>query len=189
MKKFFTRVLPIFVASLFGFVSTSCSEEEIAAILNLITNLTGQNGESYDYQCNGKIQPCIINGEQYMPMGSGTPLSYSGTITVKATQSTATLTVPAVNVDGVTIGQVTISGLTLTAVGESYTSLSVPDQGVSAEGSITVDGKTYEISNLYLEDAKLTSQELAITNLQLFFGEGEEYLINMTNLTGATAAQ
>lgn len=185
MKKFFAKVAVCLAIGTMGVVTTSCGDDEIisAIIQELITNLIGQRGETYQYQVKGSVQKLYkADATQQGYMNGAAAQSFTGSLPVTINNTTATVQFPAMNVDGMSMSAVTVADLALTA-GTAYTSMDLGD-ATGAEGSVTVNGTVYPISSIFIDTANLTSEKLTIKTFQLFFGENLEYVVSFTNVTG-----
>ena len=195
MKKFFKKAFIFIALGAMSLTTTSCDSDTVQEIVSmLITNLTNLNGQTYQYQCQGKAEVLTMNAAgEYNTSGVS---QFNGVFSVRYSGATANVTVPAMKIGNVDMSLVTISGLALTAQ-NNYTSISVPDTGVNGEGSITVDGKTYQLSNIFVEEgthtnqieATATSQNLSFKTFQLFFGDNYEYVVSLTTVSGEALTQ
>ena len=87
------------------------------------------------------------------------------------------MTVPGMTVNGATMSAINFYNLNMAATSNN-TTLDVGDN-TSAEGSLTVNGTTYEVSNVYMETT-VTSQKLVITLMSIYFGPNNEFAMNLT---------
>lgn len=168
-----------------GLVTTSCGDDEVisAIIQELITNLIGQRGEVYNYQASGMVQKLYKASADGGYVNGAAAAKFNALIPVTVNNNTADIVIPAMNVDGINMSQVTISGLVLTA-GTAYTTMSMSDEGVGVEGTATINGNVYNVTNLYIDTANLTSEKLTMKTFQIFFGDNLEYVVSLTNVTG-----
>ena len=64
------------------------------------------------------------------------------------------------------------------AATSNNTTLDVGDN-TSAEGSLTVNGTTYEVSSVYMKTT-VTSQKLTISEMSIYFGDNGKFAMNLT---------
>ncbi len=185
MKKIFAKVAMCLAIGSMGLVTTSCGDDEVisAIIQELITNLIGQRGEVYNYQASGMVQKLYKASADGGYVNGAAAAKFNALIPVTVNNNTADIVIPAMNVDGINMSQVTISGLVLTA-GTACTTMSMSDEGVGVEGTATINGNVYNVTNLYIDTANLTSEKLTMKTFQIFFGDNLEYVVSLTNVTG-----
>jgi len=184
MKKLFRKAL-LFVSIIsMGAFSVSCDSKTISAIFN---NLIKLQGTTYTYSGNGTVQELILqsDGESYQ-YGNATPSKFTGSVVLTVNNTLAELTIPSMTVNGASMSQVKFYNLAMQSTNNA-TKLDVGDS-TSADGTLTVDGTTYSVSNVYIETA-VTSQSIAITILSIYFGDNNEYAINITYTGTAQATE
>ncbi len=169
MKKIFCRMCLCMAILLTGVTVSSCDEN--SPWLNIIKNLLGTN-TTYTYSGNGSYQ-CLAE-----PNSEGAYTKTLATLSTQASQVTltttsaneteATVVLPAVSSNGVTMSAITLSGLYMQSNGNT-TTLSVPQDGISGEGTFTYNGQSYSLSNLYVTSASATSGVITM-ELTLYFG-------------------
>lgn len=169
-----------------GLTTTSCGDDDIIStiIQELITNLIGQQGQVYNYNVTGSVQKLYKETAEGNYMNGAASQTFKAMIPVTVNNNTATIVIPAMTVDGITMTNVTFSGLVLTAVGQQYTSMTMSEEGVGVEGTATINGKQYPVTNLFIKDARLTSEQMSMNTFQIFFGENLEYVVSLTNVSG-----
>lgn len=184
MKKVFKLAFVALATLSLGSMMTSCDEEN--GIISIIKNLLNP-GESYTYTGTAASQSLTgsYDKEEWYRINDKDSQFSNMQVTLKSTQTDATITIPAFTDGKVSVSATTIGGLTQTLNEEkTLTTLGIDMSTTTINGTITVDGTTYTIRNLYFEKAAATttSLELAIT---LYYGtdsEGDNYskAINFT---------
>lgn len=190
MKCIKTTVLVLLTAFM-PLAFTSCGENtdwrEIASLI--LNNLLGQQGVTYNFIGTGTMQVLQNTSGANGFVNATEKLAFQGTLPLTVNNSTATLQLPSMTLGKYQMSNVTFSNLVLRAVTNGnvteYTSIEVGDN-TTADGTITVDGNSYPVSNLYLQ-AKATNTTLTITAMSIYFGQNDEYAVNVV-FTG-TAAQ
>lgn len=186
MKKIFRNIAMCLAIGTMGLTTTSCGDDDIIStiIQELITNLIGQQGQVYNYNVTGSVQKLYKETAEGNYMNGAASQTFKAMIPVTVNNNTATIVIPAMTVDGITMTNVTFSGLVLTAVGQQYTSMTMSEEGVGVEGTATINGKQYPVTNLFIKDARLTSEQMSMNTFQIFFGENLEYVVSLTNVSG-----
>lgn len=186
MKKVFRNIALCLAFSTMGLTTTSCGDDELvsAIIQELITNLIGQQGQVYQYNAKGSVQKLYKQSAEGSYVNGAAPVSFTALLPVTVSNNTASITIPAMNVDGMSMSNVTISGLGLTAVGNQYTSMLLSEGSTGVDGTVTVNGTQYPVTSLFIKDARLTSEQMSMETFQIFFGENLEYVVSLTNVTG-----
>lgn len=187
MRKFFRKaILSVCILSM-GLVNVSCDSDTITELITiLITNLVGQQGTTYTFSGSGTAQELIMQSDGQYQYGNATPAKFSGNFSVTVNNTLANMTVPGMTVNGATISAINFYNLSMTATSNN-TTLDVGDS-TSAEGSLTVNGTTYEVSNVYMETT-VTNQKLTITIMSIYFGESNQYVMNLTYLGNGVTEQ
>ncbi len=187
MKKFFKKAFVMLSIMGMGLTATSC--EEVLGNLDwttLLTEILGNvfnNGTTNVYQGNYTLQHLVSNGKGAYELESE-KLGFQGTgITVTQTRnSTINMVLP--GTDGIgeaTMTDVTVYNLEFVKDEKTGTMTNAIDLGdnSSIDGKVTVDGKEYAASNLYIK-ATITDSKLTITEASIYFGENLEHVINVT---------
>ena len=186
MKKHFLKVLAIVMLGASSFTLTSCDEDTLGSLINVITNLIGQQGETYTYETNGTVQwGPLASGGGYKWNGNGRQLT--ATIPVTVNGQTANITIPGFSTDGVAMTDVSLYYLPMTNTG-TYTTLDLGDN-YTIDGSITVGSTQLAASNVYMYDIRLTSEEMMIGTLDLYFGDNLDYCVHLTNVSGSIVTE
>ena len=212
MKKTFTRVIMALGILCSGAVVTSCDEDTITQIINIIGNLIN-TGQTYTYTGTATSQSLTgsadnkewvyINATKSNPEGIYEFQNMEVSLNSSKT-GTGTLTIPAYQEGNVTTSLITISGLSMAVSSDqSNTKLSIGEES-RIEGSLTYNGKNYTAANLSIAEAQSTNGDQKIEGtatsaaLQLemtiyFQGEedGDDYskAINFTYVGKAETAQ
>lgn len=193
MKKFFQKIFLFIALGGMSFTMTSCDEESISQIVQiLIETLAGQ---TINYDCKGYVQKLYKKDGATGYSTDNDKVTFQGVISVKYGQNQATMTVPNFAIEDIEMSTITISGLALVSDGSSKVKIQVPDAGVSADGNIIVSGVQYPISNIYVDGSKeefegtATQNTLSFTTLDLYFGDNEQYVVQLTNINGTAQAQ
>lgn len=187
MKKFFKKAFVMLSIMGMGLTATSC--EEVLGNLDwttLLTEILGNvfnNGTTNVYQGNYTLQHLVSNGKGAYELESE-KLGFQGTgITVTQTRnSTINMVLP--GTDGIgeaTMTDVTVYNLEFVKDEKTGTMTNAIDLGdnSSIDGKVTVGGKEYAASNLYIK-AIITDSKLTITEASIYFGENLEHVINVT---------
>lgn len=169
MKKILFRMCLAAAVLCSSITLSSCDEN--STWFQIIQNLLGTN-TTYTYTGTASYQ-CLAE-----PNSQG---AYNKTLadfskqnsqvqltTTSVNETQATVVLPAVSQNGVTMSAVTLSGLFMQSTGNT-TTLSVPADGISGEGTITFGNQTYSLSNLYVTSASATSGVITM-QLTLYFG-------------------
>ena len=193
MKKVFKLAFVALATLSLGSMMTSCDEEN--GIISIIKNLLNP-GETYTYTGTAASQSLTgsYDKEEWYRINDKDSQFSNMQVTLKSTQTDATITIPAFTDGKVSVSATTIGRLTQTLNEEkTLTTLGIDMSTTTINGTITVDGTSYTIRNLYFEKAAATttSLELAIT---LYYGtdsEGDNYskAINFTYTGTAPAAE
>ena len=188
MKKTFTRVIMALGILCSGAVVTSCDEDTITQIINIIGNLIN-TGQTYTY--TGTATSLALDGSTTAQgwmgdyINGNKPNTYNMQVALKS-GNTGEITIPAYTDGKVTVNGITISNLVLSASqDQSYTEISLDESGNSRiDGSITYNGVTYTTANLYIANAQATSAQIVLEMTIYFQGEedGDDYskAINFT---------
>lgn len=186
MKKHFLKALAIVMLGASSFTLTSCDEDTLGSLINVITNLIGQQGETYTYETNGTVQwGALASTGGYKWETTGRALT--ATIPVTVNGQTANITIPGFSTDGVVMTDVSLYYLPMTNTG-SYTTLDLGDNS-TIDGSITVGNTQLAASNVYMYDIRLTSEEMMIGTLDLYFGDNLDYCVHLTNVSGSIVTE
>lgn len=193
MKKIFKKCIVCLSILTMGLTSVSCDSDAITEILaTLITNLlTQQPGTTYTFSGQGtnqllKADSSVNTG--YVAGGKESTFKCNMTLTI-ATDNTCTLTIPAMTIDGgASMSEVTFSNLVMTAA-TSSTKIDTGDSSTGL-GTLTVNGQSYELSNVYMETSSgATNEKLSIATISIYFGENAEYVVNLTNYNGTAVTE
>ena len=178
MRKIFRKaILSLCILSM-GLVNVSCDSETITELITiLITNLVGQQGTTYTFTGSGTAQELIMQSDGQYQYGNATPSKFNGTFSVTVNNTVANMTVPGMTVNGATMSAINFNDLSMAATSNN-TTLDV-GESTSAEGSLTVNGTTYDVSSVYMKTT-VTSQKLTISEMSIYFGEKGEFAMNLT---------
>ena len=185
MRKIFRKaILSLCILSM-GLVNVSCDSETITELITiLITNLVGQQGTTYTFTGSGTAQELIMQSDGQYQYGNATPSKFNGTFSVTVNNTVANMTVPGMTVNGATMSAINFYNLNMAATSNN-TTLDVGDN-TSAEGSLTVNGTTYNVTSVYIETEKeelrttVTNQKLNIPIMSIYFGNKGEFAMNLT---------
>lgn len=200
MKKYFAKSVAALVLAASSFTLTSCDGAGILGDLlgdgDLIGTLTGllgnlfggKEGDSYVYLAeNGTAFYATIPSEAgYVPQTSNVSLSGLN-VRVTDCSSTANLTLSAMTLEGYSVSELKFTGLSMQKASEevgNYIQLDVTDNSYG-DGSITVDGKNYEVTGVVMENAYVSAADFGIGYMQIFFGDDK--LVVIENITGKLA--
>lgn len=200
MKKYFAKSVAALVLAASSFTFTSCDGAGILGDLlgdgDLIGTLTGllgnlfggKEGDSYVYFAeSGEAFYATIPSEAgYVPQTSNVSLSGLN-VRVTDCSSTANLTLSAMTLEGYSVSELKFTGLSMkqaSVEGGSYIQLDVTDNSYG-DGSITVDGKNYEVTGVVMENAYVSAADFGIGYMQIFFGDDK--LVVIENITGKLA--
>lgn len=182
MKKIITRALLACLALGAGLTATSCDEDTLSALLGGLFN----QGETYSYTGGEKVTVMSdYDGTSYNnALINGAEIA-AKSVTFKATQVGNTvsgeLALPALTSTGgdvqLNITAATFARLLCTTVGDK-TQIATTTE-TTADGTITVDGHPYAITNLYIDPASYVTQTDIHLTLSIFYGENNEYAVNV----------
>ena len=169
-------------------LTTSCetakqvlANEQMQMLMkNVIVNMMGQRGTTYSYTGQGTQQQLTLKagGTAFQDYNETTKAAaFKGTLPVTINNTTANITIPTMKVGNGTISALTISNMVL-AQDNAGTKISVGDNSM-IDGTYTVGGTAYKASNLYI-DALITSQQLNVTLMSIYFGDKGEQVVNVT---------
>ena len=169
MKKIFS--LMCLCLAILCTCATMSGCDENSPWLEIIKNLLGTN-TTYTYSGTTSYQ-FLANpnstGAYTSTLADFNAQSSQVTLTTtSASETEATVVLPAASKNGVSMTSVTLSGLYMQSNGNT-TTLSVPQDGISGEGTITCDNQSYSLSNLYVTSASATSGVITM-ELTLYFG-------------------
>lgn len=169
MKKILFRMCLAAAILCTGITVSSCDEN--SPWFQIIQNLLGTN-TTYTYSGTATYQ-CLAepnsNGEYTKTLAHFNQQSSQVSLTTTSVNETeATVVLPAASQNGVSMSAVTLSGLYMQSTGNT-TTLSVPDDGISGEGTVTFGGQSYSLSNLYVTAARATSGAVEFV-VTLYFG-------------------
>ena len=185
MRKIFRKaILSLCILSM-GLVNVSCDSETITELITiLITNLVGQQGTTYTFTGSGTAQELIMQSDGQYQYGNATPSKFNGTFSVTVNNTVANMTVPGMTVNGATMSAINFYNLSMAATSNN-TTLDVGDN-TSAEGSLTVNGTTYNVTSVYIETEKEElrttekKKKLNIPIMSIYFGNKGEFAMNLT---------
>ena len=185
MRKIFRKaILSLCILSM-GLVNVSCDSETITELITiLITNLVGQQGTTYTFTGSGTAQELIMQSDGQYQYGNATPSKFNGTFSVTVNNTVANMTVPGMTVNGATMSAINFYNLNMAATSNN-TTLDV-GESTRAEGSLTVNGTTYNVTSVYIETEKeelrttVTNQKLNIPIMSIYFGNKGEFAMNLT---------
>lgn len=207
MKKYFAKSVAALVLAASSFTLTSCDGAGILGDLlgdgDLIGTLTGllgnlfggKEGDSYVYlaESGEAFYATIPSAAGYVPQTSNVSLSGLN-VRVTDCSSTANLTLSAMTLEGYSVSELKFTGLSMKQAnveGGSYIQLDVTDNSDGngpnsyGDGSITVDGKNYEVTGVVMENAYVSAADFGIGYMQIFFGDDK--LVVIENITGKLA--
>ena len=184
MKKFFARTLICTMLFGAGFGFTSCDGETIAAIIEQAVSLL-QQGTPYTFNGKGTATSLLGPADDNGTYQSDTTIvlnNLTSQVSVNSTSTAATLAIAGFTCGSLQMEEVTFSNLELgtSSDGKSNT-LTVGDNS-SATGSVTYNGKSYDVTNLFIE-CTLNDQNINITQMSIYFGNESNYDICVMNIT------
>ena len=186
MKKFFKKAFVVLGIAGMGLTTTSCDEVlnlDWGSLLSDIMNNVFTSSKTHAYQGSYTLQHLTSDGKGYYKAQSEV-LTFSGA-TIEASKTgdySISLVLP--GTDGIgdaTMSNITISGLEFVKDEENGQVTTKIDLGENSyiDGTLTIDGKTIEASNLFI-DATITADKLVIGQASIYFGENAEEAINVT---------
>ena len=182
------KLLAACLLAVTALLTTSCetakqvlgNEQMQQLMKNVIVNMMGQRGTTYSYTGEGTQQQLTLKagGTAFQDYNETTKsAAFKGALPVTINNTTANITIPTMKVGNGTISALTISNMVL-AQDNAGTKISVGDNSM-IDGTYTVDGTAYKASNLYI-DALITSQQLNVTLMSIYFGDKGEQVVNVT---------
>lgn len=191
MKKFFLKGLSILMIGVSSLTLTSCDPSNLN-LGDIVTGLLGmlmggQKGETYNFEAqSGIAQLWILNAEKenYYYDEAQDLSMVNCHVAVTDRSKSADLSFPAMEIAGAEMSAVTVSGIGMEQAEDGqYINLYIPESGNSGEGTLTVEGKSYSLTGVVLEDVYVSSVDALLTKVQLFFGENDEYVVNITDVS------
>ncbi len=183
-------------------VATVSSSGEVSAVNagTAIITAMANDGSGVEVTCMVAVTSLLQQDTSYAFIGNGTatsllgPADANGTyqsdktielknltsqVTVNSTSTAATLTIAGFACGRLQMEEVTFSNLVLCTNfdGKSNT-LAVGDHS-SATGSVTYNGQSYDIFNLYIE-CTLNEQNISIKQMSIYFGYDDICVMNIT---------
>ncbi len=187
MKRLCKKTLVGLSIAAMGLSTTSCATEILnqldwGTLLTQIMTNVFNNGTTNVYRGDYSLQH-LPKGQNGFVIGSE-KLQFEGTgITVTQTRNnTINITLPGTDgIGNATMTDVTVYNLEFTKNEDSGVMTNYIDLGTnsSIDGKLTVDGKQYDASNLYIK-AYLTGSQLVISEASIYFGSDESQAINVT---------
>lgn len=176
------RVVAVCLMLTAGLTTTSCDEDTLQTLLGGLFN----PGETYNYV--GTVKASVLGGkgaEGYTKYLVQDAAVENKSVTFKAQQASASVVgqvvLPALSgTNGDTqfsILQATISDIVCTTT-NGVTRLALPTTGFGGEGTITVNGTPYNMSNAYIDPSSSVTQSDIHLVLSIYYGENEEYAVN-----------
>lgn len=196
MKKFFKKTFVVLGIMGMGFTTTSC--EEVLGNLDWATLLTEVLGNVFNggntnaYQGNYSLQHLVSDGKGAYRADSEKLEFQGATCTATLGRNNAVnLLLP--GTDGIgdaTMTDVNVYNLEFVQDEKNGTVTNQVDLGdnSSIDGKLTVNGKEYAASNLYLE-CTLTENKLVIKTADIYFGDNGEHVIRVTFPNGTIVQQ
>ena len=130
--------------------------------------------ESFIYSGTGTSQlKCLENGS-YKNKGEE---DIHADFTISVTDSLATIEIPSLSMNRGILNKIQLNQLLLSENEGEITTFTEGTQ-TALSGSFTIDGKTYPVSNVYME-ITANAWEMNIALLEIFFGENEEYVLSI----------
>jgi len=157
-------------------VANLANNENVKTVVStLLTNYVAGQGTTTNYTGTLSSQLLKKSGTSYVTVNSkGTLATQTATIPVVA-GTMATLTIPAMTIDGASMSEVSLGNLNIAKSGTSST-ITVGDN-TTAAGTLTVSGTAYSISGAYLESCTYTDAGALEGGLiQFYFGTNKEYV-------------
>lgn len=195
MKKYFTKMLAIMMLACTPFTFTSCTEDMdwMSILSELMGQFLGGNGTTTTYDCTGYVRSGAVADPNAPSFYFGDKYELTATIPVVTSSvgTTATITLPALSLpEGNGTAEMTdivLSNLTMIASDNAILVNLGDNSGI--QGSITVGGKTYEACTAFLDAAFVSDSGLSINRIDIFFGEGLDYCVSLSNVNGNLVAQ
>ena len=178
MKRIFESVALCLAIAGAGLTTVSCDSDTITQILTEVLGNLLNTGETYSYSGSATLE-CLEG--TYEPMNYKSVAKGTAKLQVNLTSSnTGTLTIQGFNLDKASMSSITISGLVMTTNNnQSQTTLALGENSAFGQNdSFTYNGKTYPASNLYIEEATATSEQLKL-KMTIYFGEGMTDAVNL----------
>ncbi|GEM_PF-4388261 len=176
MKKTIKRIALCFAIGSMGLTMGSCDGDDITNILSIVQQLINMNaGTNYVYSGTGSSQSLVKSGEEYQIDGNDS-IAAQCQVSVSSNGATANLVLPAITCGNFQMSQVTFNSLAL-SVKDNLNYLSTGDN-TTANGTLTYNGKTYDVSNLYIV-CSLNDAQIAISEMSIYFGD-DQYALNLT---------
>lgn len=183
MRKVFKSMMIALSFLSMGMVTTSCEE---GGILSQILGNLFDSGQTYNYTGKASSQTMsgstigqnwcytsFVNSTQSNPDG----IYYFTDVPVSITCSeTATIKIPSYIEGDVQTSEILLGSLVMTPnSSETYTMLSVGEDGFSHSGNMTYEGKEYGIESLYIDEdnTRATSTTLEL-DLIIYFKNNAE---------------
>ena len=130
--------------------------------------------ESFAYNGTGKSELKYLENGSYKNKGEE---NFNADFIINVSDSLATIEIPSLTLNGGTLRDTRLSQLVLSENEDKMTELTKGFE-TSLSGSFTLDGKTYPISDVYLE-ITANAWEMNIALLEIYFGENNEYVLSI----------
>lgn len=192
MKKFFKKAFMVLGIMGMGLTTTSCDSEVVKEIIKnidwsaLLSEMVGNlfnGGTTNVYQGNYSLQHLVSDGKGAYTLESE-KLEFAGTgVTVtKNRDNSINIILP--GTDGIgdaTMTDVNVQNLQFVTDEKTGTVTNTVDLGENSyiDGTLTVGGKEYAASNLYIV-CTLTEGQMVIKEASIYFGNNAEQAINVT---------
>lgn len=150
-----------------GLTTTSCDSETINQILNEVLGNLVNTGQTYIYSGTASIQ-CLegASASQLAEIAKGTAKMQ---VSLKSGR-TGTITIPGFTLNGATMTQVTLYDLDMsTDDNQTQTFIIGNSSSFGQNDAFTYNNKTYPATNLYIEKAAATSEEIYL-KMTIWFG-------------------
>lgn len=180
------KILSLIGAAFITFGMTSCEtlqkiaqDENFGKLVTAIaSNYVNAQGTTYNYTGTAQAQLLKKTADGYLFVEKdGKTTKVDMTLPLVA-GNVATIQFPTISVDGGTMTNTAVGNLVITANGSKNT-VTVGDQ-TTATGSLTLDGKTYNISGVYLQDCTYSTTKFEGKTMQIYFGDANDYVMSIT---------
>lgn len=167
MKRIFKSIALCLTIAGAGLTTVSCDSETINQILNEVLGNLVNTGQTYIYSGTASIQ-CLegASASQLSEIAKGTAKME---VSLKSGR-TGTITIPGFTLNGATMTQVTLNNLDMsTDNNQTQTFIIGNNSSFGQDDSFTYKNKTYPATNLYIEKAAATSEEIYL-KMTIWFG-------------------
>lgn len=169
MKKIFKRISLVLMLGAMGLTTTSCSEDIINTIVQIIGGMFNQ-GETYNYNGQSTAVAMVFVGNVEKQNNTDETQFNNTSVSLVAKQgqsgNTADITLPDFTWNSIQVKGLKLYGLNLTTT-NNVSTLSI-GQETTIDGTFTYGGKTYTACFAEIKGAEITQSQMALAVVAQF---------------------